>query len=143
LLAVAAILIPFLQARTTIETLTAQVAEARRQADASLAVQKQIDAKIQDQQFLVAKKQRALTLTEILNVVTQLTPDDTWLSEMQVSGDEIHLVGVSASATQVLSLIDQSPSFRNAAFRSSITRDAKLNAERFDIGAHVAPRSKP
>jgi general secretion pathway protein L len=142
-LALASIVIPFVQARSTLALLTTEVGEARRQADASLAVQKQIDAKIQDQQFLVAKKQKTFTLTEILNIVTQLTPDDTWLSEMQVTGDEIHLVGISASATQILSLIDQSPSFRNAAFRSSITRDPKLNGERFDIGAHVAPRGAP
>jgi general secretion pathway protein L len=142
-LALASIVIPIVQARSTLASLTAQVAEARHQADASLAVQKQIDAKIQDQQFLVAKKQRTLTLTEILNIVTQLTPDDTWLSEMQVTGEEIHLVGVSASATQILSLIDQSPSFHNAAFRSSITHDPTLNGERFDIAANVVPRSKP
>jgi general secretion pathway protein L len=143
LLAVAAVAIPFLRASNTVSTLTAQVAEARREAEASLNLQKQIDAEIQDQQFLVNRKRQYPTVTELLDTITKLTPDDTWLTELQVASGEVHLIGASGSATALLGLVDQSPSFRNAAFRSSITQDSKINRERFDIAARIAPREGP
>ena len=142
-LAVVAIVIPFVRANAALDALTARVADARREAETSLSLQKQIDAEIQDQQFLVNKKRQTPTVTELLDIVTRLTPDDTWLTEFQVTATEIRLVGASSSATTLLGLVDQSPSFHNAAFRSSITQDAKLGRERFDISAKIAPRGGP
>lgn len=143
LLAIACVAVPFMRANSTLDRLTTQVAEARREADASLNLQKQIDAEIQDQQFLINRKRQFPTFTELLDTITRLTPDDTWLTELQVASGEIHLIGASGSATTLLGLVDQSPSFRNAAFRSSITQDSRINRERFDIGAKIAPREGP
>jgi general secretion pathway protein L len=143
LLAITCIVIPFMRANSALDTLTAQVADAKREAETSLNLQKQIDAEIQDQQFLVNRKRQTPTMTELLDIVTRLTPDDTWLTELQVAGAEIHLIGASSSATTLLGLVDQSPSFRNAAFRSSITQDSKIDRERFDISARIAPREGP
>jgi general secretion pathway protein L len=143
LLGVAGVIIPFVRANNTWTALTIRVAEARREAETSLNLQKQIDAEIQDQQFLVNRKRQFPTLTELLDTITRLTPDDTWLTELQLATGEVHLIGASASATALLGLVDQSPSFRNAAFRSSITQDSKINRERFDIAAKIAPRESP
>jgi general secretion pathway protein L len=143
LMAIACIVIPFVRANSAVDALTAQVADAKREAETSLSLQKQIDAQIQDQQFLVNRKRQTPTMTELLDIVTRLTPDDTWLTELQVAGVEIHLIGASSSATTLLGLVDQSPNFRNAAFRSSITQDSKIDRERFDISARIAPRETP
>jgi general secretion pathway protein L len=143
LLAVACIVIPFVRAQTARAALTAQVAEARREADTSLNLQKQIDAQVQDQRFLVDRRRVTPTVTELLDTITRLTPDDTWLTELQITANEVHLIGASTSATALLGLVDQSPVFRNAAFRSSITQDSRLNRERFDISARIAPRIEP
>jgi general secretion pathway protein L len=143
LLALACIIIPFVRANNALGSLTAQVAEARREADASLNLQKQIDAQIQDQQSLITRKRQVPTVVELLDTITRLTPDDTWLTELQIATGEVHIIGASGSATTLLGLVDQSPSFRNAAFRSSITQDSKINRERFDIAARIAPREGP
>jgi len=140
-LAVAAIAIPFAAALRTRESLSAEVAAARSQAEASLNLQKQIDAETQDRRFLITRRRDTPTVTELLDTITRLTPDDTWLTELQITGSEVHLVGASASATVLLGLVDQSPSFRDAAFRSSVTQDSRIGRERFDISAHIAPRS--
>lgn len=143
ILLLASIVIPFIRAENTLDTLTAEVGEARRKADASLTLQKEIDAEIQDQQSVVARKLQTPSASELLDIITKLTPDDTWLTELQITGGEIYLVGASGSATALLGLVDQSPSFRNAAFRSSITQDLKIGRERFDIAARIAPKEKP
>lgn len=142
-LAIACVAIPLWRDRATINSLDAQIANARRQAEASGALQKQIDTESHDQGFLVDRKRASPTVTELLATLTQLLPDDTYLTELEVKGDTVRMVGLTGSATALLAAIAKSPSFRDAFFESSITRDAKTNRERFDIGAHIAKRGSP
>ena len=82
-------------------------------------------------------------MTELLATLTQLLPDDSYLTELDVKGDTVKMIGLTGSATALLAAIAKSPSFRDASFESSITRDTKTNRERFDIGAHIAKRGSP
>jgi general secretion pathway protein L len=143
LLAIACVAIPLWQDSTTIDSLDAQIANARRQAEASATLQNQIDAAGRDQRFLIDRKTASPTMTELLATLTQLLPDDTYLTELDVKGDTVRMVGLTDSATSLLAAIAKSPSFRDASFESSITRDTKTNRERFDIGAHIAKRGNP
>ena len=143
LFAIACIAIPLWRDRATIDSLDVQIANARHQAEASAALQKQIDAENRDQRFLIDRKQASPTITELLATLTQLLPDDTYLTELEVKGDEVRMVGLTGSATALLAAIAKSPSFRDASFESSITHDTKTNRERFDIGARIAKRGSP
>jgi general secretion pathway protein L len=139
-LAIACVAIPLWRDHATIASLDAQIATARRQAEASAALQKQIDAESGDRRFLVDRKNAHPTVTELLATLTQLLPDDTYLTELDVKGDEVRMAGLTGSATALLALIAKSPSLRDASFGSSITRDTKTNRERFDIAAHLVKR---
>ncbi|MGH7036277.1 MAG: PilN domain-containing protein [Stellaceae bacterium] len=143
LLGIAAIVIPLVKVERARGALGAEVAEARHGAEASLDLQKQIEAQRRDQRVLVDRRRKTPAVTELLDIITRLTPDNTFLTELQIGNDEVRLIGASTSATALLGLVDQSPSFRNAAFRSPITQDPKLNRERFDISAKIAPRGAP
>ena len=114
---------------------------ARQEADASAKLQTAIDGETHDQSFVVDRKKSRLTVTELLASLTHILPDDVWLTELQIDGDSVLVAGFAASATAVLGLIDQSPILSNATFRSSVTQDAQLNRERFDISAQL--RAKP
>jgi general secretion pathway protein L len=81
-------------------------------------------------------------VTELLDALTRLAPDDAWLTELQITGSDIRLTGAASSATALLGLIEQSVSFRNAAFRSPVVQDSRLGRERFDLGAQIAPRGE-
>lgn len=139
-LAVLCLVVPFWRASATIATLRPEMAEARQQAETAVALQKQIEAKRQEQQFLTDRKRAMPTVTELLAALTGLIPDDAYLTEMTINGDHVRLVGAANSATALLTLIDQSPSFRGAAFQSPIVQDPRLNRERFDITASIAQR---
>ncbi len=135
--------IPLWRDNATISSLDAQIANARHQAESSATLQKQIDAQSRDQRFLIDRKQASPTVTELLATLTQLLPDDSYLTELEVKGDAVRMVGLTGSATALLAAIAKSPSFRDASFESSITRDTKTNREHFDIGAHIAKRGSP
>jgi general secretion pathway protein L len=140
LLALLCVAIPFWQASGAIAGLRAQMGEARRQAETAAALQKQIEAKRQEEQFLSERRRAMPTVTELLATLTQMIPDDAYLTELSINGDRVRLVGAASSATALLTLIAQSPAFRGAAFQSPIVQDPRLNRERFDITASIAQR---
>ena len=140
ILAAAAIALPFLRAEARLDRLTAELATARREAELSAKLQNQIDAHLRDQNFLINRRLHMPTVTELLDALTRLAPDDTWLTELQINGTDIRLTGAANSATALLGLIEQSTTFRNAAFRSPVVQDPRLGRERFDLGAQITPR---
>jgi general secretion pathway protein L len=106
-------------------------------------VQDAIDGEIHDQSFVVDRKQGSPTVTTLMASLTHILPDDVWLTELEIDGDHVQLSGLAGSATAVLGLLDQSPMLANAAFRSSVTQDAQLGRERFDITAQVRRKTQP
>jgi general secretion pathway protein L len=140
ILGAAAVALPFWHAEEHLNQLTAELVTARREAELGAKLQNQIDARLRDQHFLVDRRSHTPTVTELLDALTRLAPDDTWLTELQIVGSDIRLTGASSSATALLGLIEQSASFRNAAFRSPVVQDSRLGRERFDLGAQIAPR---
>jgi general secretion pathway protein L len=142
ILAATAIALPFWRAEERVDRLTVELATARREAELSAKLQNQIDAHLRDQHFLIDRRQHTPTVTELLDALTRLTPDDTWLTELQIIGTDVRLTGASSSATALLGLITQSASFRNAAFRSPVVQDQRLGREHFDLGAQIAPRAE-
>lgn len=142
-LAVAALLIPLYQADRTADLLAEETTAAKRQAEESLKLQKEIEAEVQESGFLGARKRQAPPVSEILFTLTHLLPDDTWLTELQVTNNDVLITGFAASASTVLGLLDQTPRFGNAVFRSPVTQDQRVNREQFNIGAHVIPEAGP
>jgi general secretion pathway protein L len=143
LMAVGLVAVPYLQNSAVISDLTDQVAQARRQADASGKLQGAIDGEIHDQSFVIDRKKGSPTVTELIASLTHILPDDVWLTELEIDGNGVQLSGYAQSATAVLGLLDQSPLLANAAFRSSVTQDAQLSRERFDISAQIRRKAKP
>lgn len=132
--------VPYWRTSAAVESLTARMADARQRAESVVSLRKQIDLKRHEQQFLIDRKRAMPTETELLATLTRLIPDDAYLTESSITGDRLRLVGAANSATALLTLVDQSPAFRGAAFQSPIVQDTRLNRERFDITARIAQR---
>jgi general secretion pathway protein L len=142
-LALVAVLLPLHQAHDKAAALADALAETRRLADESLKLQKAIDAEIQEGGFLEARKRQAPSVSEVLFTLTHLLPDDTYLSELEIANGEVRLTGYAASASTVLGLVDQSGHFANAAFRSPVVQDQRVQREEFNIAARLQPQSRP
>ncbi|HEX3500515.1 MAG TPA: PilN domain-containing protein [Stellaceae bacterium] len=139
-LAVAAAAIPLLRIEAAATDLARRVADAKHRAEAGLKLQKDIEETLQDAQFLVQRKRQTASVSELLDALTRLLPDDTWLSELQITVSDVQLSGYAVSATALLSRLDETVGFSNAAFRASVTQDSKQNREQFDIAAKIKPR---
>jgi general secretion pathway protein L len=71
---------------------------------------------------------------DILRELTQVIPDNTWVTEFRLMDKGIQLTGYAESASELIPLLEESPLFEDVAFRSAITKDAKQNKYRFVIG---------
>ncbi|HYR01407.1 MAG TPA: PilN domain-containing protein, partial [Casimicrobiaceae bacterium] len=91
------------------------------------------------------------SLVQVLEDITKTLPDDTWLTQLDVRGGtrgkearrELLLRGESANAGRLVSLLEDSKAFVEAAPRSPTTKIQPGPGEIFDLGALVAPVPPP
>jgi general secretion pathway protein L len=71
--------------------------------------------------------------------VSQILPDDTYLTEMRLIGDKVQMIGVTSDASSLIRLIEKSPRFTKATFFAPTTRSPSESLEHFFIEAHIEP----
>lgn len=74
----------------------------------------------------------------ILAAVTQVLPDNTYLTEFRLRRRSLTLEGKSAAAAKLIALLSADPLFQNPAFSAPVTRDAH-GADIFVLSARVKP----
>jgi len=79
----------------------------------------------------------------VLDVLSQILPDHTYVTELRIVGDKMQIVGVTRDAPSWIQLIDQSKHFTRATFFAPTTRGPSDPGERFHIEAHIEPVYTP
>jgi general secretion pathway protein L len=133
-LAVAVVLVPTYQRSVRLAELREEIATVKREADAVTALRAEIDRIAAENGFLAARKRETPLTLQVIDRLSRLFPDDTWLIELHSGAGQVRVVGFSAAASRLISLIEGSGTFANARFRSPVTPDAGGTAERFDLG---------
>ena len=136
-LALAAALLPLWQYRTLVISLQQQVDVLQRESGQVLTLRKQLEKAVESSRFLVQKKQSRPPMIELLRELTAILPDNTWLERLQIRGETLQLVGQSASASALVSVVEASKWLGDAAFASPVTNDRRTGKERFVLGARV------
>jgi general secretion pathway protein L len=75
----------------------------------------------------------------VLEQLSQLLPDHTYVTEMRIEGDKLRLVGITRDAPSLIGLIEQTQYFSRATFFAPTTRAPGEPGERFHIEAHIEP----
>ncbi|MFZ2404358.1 MAG: PilN domain-containing protein [Methylobacter sp.] len=107
------------------------------------ALQQEINAMIDETQLLIAEKNAAPAVVEMLNTVSALMKDDTWLGYVQYSDGHLQIQGESPAASALLGVLEESELFANARFVSPVTQDKVSGQERFQITVDVTPAVAP
>lgn len=136
-LAVAAVAIPLEQKRQVAEHLSDQAAEARDAANDAAALRNEIAHRLAGGRGAVERRARIPLRLAVLDEVTTLLPDDAWAFQLRIDGDEVQVHGYATAAAPLLGRFEEAPSLSNARFRSPLTRDQRLNLERFHVSAEL------
>jgi general secretion pathway protein L len=79
----------------------------------------------------------------VLESLSRILPDHTYVTEMHLSGNKIQIGGITRDAPALIPLIEQSQHFTRATFYAPTTRSSTDPGERFHIEAQIEPRNAP
>jgi len=133
-----AIALPLVNKTQVIQALEARIELATSKAEVTRRLRNEVESLSTDSGFLLNKKQLTPLVLEIVNELTLILPDDTWINRLIIKGQEIQIQGQSTAAAALIPLIESSDSLHNPRFRSSVTRSQGSNSERFHLSAEVA-----
>ncbi|MCB1751001.1 MAG: PilN domain-containing protein [Gammaproteobacteria bacterium] len=137
LLAVAFVAV-LLITRSNVEAeLKTRVETAKLKADAAIRLRDKVKKLQAESSFLQDTKRQRPPVLEVIDELTVILPDQTWLEKAVYHKNEISLSGISSKASVLISEIERSPLFENAAFQASVVQDDRLGGERFQIRADI------
>jgi general secretion pathway protein L len=77
----------------------------------------------------------------VLDALTQVLPDHTYVTELHLAGNKLQIVGITRDAPSLIPAIEQSQHFTRATFYAPTTRASSDPGERFHIEARIEPKN--
>ena len=137
LLLVATITIPIVQKNRAIAAVEAHVQVAAAEAREGAELRRDLEKMAAASQFLVSKKESDLMAVELIDEVSRILPDHTWVARLDLSGTTLQIQGQSSSSASLIAIIESSPYFENARFGSPVVQITGTNDDRIFITADV------
>jgi len=125
----------------TVNVLQEKIDAIEKEAKEVKALQLDIDAMVDETRLLIEEKNAAPSVLDMLNALSALIKDNTWLSYLQYSDGHLQIQGESPAASALLGALEDSELFANARFVSPVTQDKVSGQERFQITVDVLPAS--
>ena len=136
-LLVAAISLPIVQKNRVLAELEADIQIAAAEAREGNQVRRDLEKMADASRFLVDRKQSALLAVEVIDEVSRILPDHTWVTRLDLSESEIRLQGQSTASASLISIVESSPMFANARFRSPVVQVGATGTDRFFLSAEI------
>jgi general secretion pathway protein L len=113
------------------DQLLKQISGARSAASASTAAGAQ--------QLLERRKYDSASAVLVLETLSKILPDQTYVTELQVEGNKLRVSGITQDAPALITLIEQSGRFTRASFFAPTTRSTSNAGDRYHIEAIIKP----
>jgi general secretion pathway protein L len=101
------------------------------------------ESAVSAERALARRKHASPSAVVVIEALSQILPDNTYLTELRIEADKLRLIGVTQDAPSLIRLIEQSSHFTRATFFAPTTRSPADPGERFHIEAHIEPVFAP
>lgn len=128
--------IPIWKKREVVLALHPVVAQAQQQADEVNALKQEQERLLAEYNFPVEQKLTIPAKVALLEEVTHILPDETWLQQLDIHGMEISMQGNTSSSAKLIGLFEQSALLENANFKSPLVK-VQGSEERFQLAAGI------
>lgn len=125
----------------TVARLEFQVGGLRTEAQAVMALQRELTDALDAANFLAQKRKEAAVMVHVLDEVSRILPGRMWLQQMQVRGEEVTMMGYAEGSQRLIELLNNSYLFEDAAFRGRVTIDPDTDQERFTVQVGIERRA--
>lgn len=143
LVGAAALAIPVWQKREAVLALLPVVDRAKQRAMEIDALRREQEKLAAEYNFMLLKKQFAPPLVVLLNELSRLLPDDTWVQQFSLKGSELQIQGETGSSSRLIALFENSRLLRDANFRSPLTKGDLPGSERYHLTAQIVTAPVP
>jgi general secretion pathway protein L len=105
-------------------------------ADLLLAKQQLADLLVPSRYFSQLRNTTPRAI-DILDELSRLVPDNTWVTSFRIEDTSVNIVGESADAAALIGLLDGSEHLIDSHFTSPVTRNSSTAKDRFSIAADI------
>ncbi len=132
-LSLTALVLPVWLQYQTVTALGDKIKLIEKEAKKIKALESEIDAVVNESQKLIDEKNASPKVVEMLNTLSAVIKDDTWLSYLQYSDKHLQIQGESPSASTLIGVLEETEMFSKARFVSPVTQNNVTKLERFQI----------
>lgn len=125
--------VPIWQKRSTAIALLEPLAQASAAAREVDALRDRLQKSADTYNFLHNKKWETQPTLQVLEEVSALLPDDTFLMQLDYDSKGVQLQGETASPTMLLQTLEASPMFKDAGFKSQLVKIQGTTNDRFHV----------
>jgi general secretion pathway protein L len=136
----------FMHYRKEREAVNAEIKKRRPAVEALEKLQKQRDDYRKEIAELNQIRSGEISKVEVLEELTRLLPNTTWIWNLKYNGKEMELSGFADSASDLIPLLDKSPLFEKVEFLAPVTKEMQMRGdgnkekERFKVKAKIEGR---
>jgi general secretion pathway protein L len=136
-LLIAAVAVPIARNKTLLAAIEAREAAARKEAMAAVAIRDELQRNASVQQTLMEMRLSRPSAIEVVEQLSALLPDHTWLFRFDLKDTEITLQGESAAATELIGILENAEQFANVRFSAPTQQNPRSGRERFSLNAEL------
>ena len=138
-----AIYLPLQQKREQLAGIQTELAEARSDALRTDELKTRLATLADRGRYVVDRRRNWLAGVQLLDEVTRLLPDDTWVFQLDRRGNRLSISGYTESPAALIRLLEQSRFLREVGFGSPVMADPAIGGHRFNISAVIAEGIAP
>ena len=135
LLLIAALALPLWQKRQLAIALQQKENTLRVKAAQVMKIRETLNKELQAVKDVSTRWQAAPPVIDLLQVLTNLLPDDTSLQRLEIKGSELVINGTSGQASSLIGLLQKAPGFDDPHFLSPVTQ--QRGKELFNLSATI------
>lgn len=145
-LLVALLVVPLWKKREVVIALQPVLAHAQQQADAVNGLKQEQERLLAEYDFPTEHKLATPAKVALLEEVSRILPDNTWLQQLEIHGADVSMQGNTGSSSSLIGLFEQSTLLENANFKSPLVKvqsgraqagQAQAGEERFQLAAGI------
>ena len=136
-LVVVAISLPIVQKNRVLARLEADIQAAAAEAREGNQIRRDLEKMADASRFLIERKQSALLSVQVIDEISRILPDHTWVGRLNVAQSDIQIQGQSTASASLIELVEASPMFENVRFGSPVVQVPGTDSDRFVLTADI------